>query len=671
MLGHDLSHTGQSPYPGPLSADDVKIWTGIDRVKNSPTIGTDGTIYVAVGWALCAIDPATMTTKTSWNGGACKRISGDVSASSVAIAIDADGTGETMIVGDRGNAINAIDTAGNLVWKYVHGTEGDAKASAAVGPDGTIYAAFTGNYDGIGVVTALDPADQRLDGKGPSKWHFTIGASVGASSPAYRNGRLYVGSMNGELHALVADDPGAGTRVWHTKLGTRINASPVIGPDGTIYVGSTSGFYAVDPDDGSIRWTFPTNGEVDQTAALSTGGTLYFGAKLGKLKTFYALTSDGHLSWKKEFPKVDSDRAAFPVIGSDGLVYAGIGNSIYVFGSGGTLLWSYKTNAPIMSFPAIGPLRNGRAVLYVPSGDHKVYAISSRRSGGGTNQPPTVDAGTNQSGDLGDVFTFTGSATDPDGDSLTYRWDFGDCPTHPAGCTDTGRTVTHGYAAEGLYTVTLTVSDGHGHTVSDTLAVSVGQTGGGTVFSDLFDRPNSTALGNGWVEAVHGLQISEGRACNDAGAGDHIAVQSALSGGDQSARAEFTSAGHAPGPRFGIVLRYQNSKNYYVLYRQAGQNISQLRIAKVVNGAETVLTHVPVLNPGLNVPFLLTGRVENQAGSANPTLTLTLNAGTKTVTVTDTSPPILATGVPGILLGAGTSETLLYCADNFFSPEDQ
>src|SRR5262245_3704739 len=183
MLGHDLSHTGQSPNPGPLKADSVKTWTGVDRVKSSPAIGADGTIYVAVGWALCAIDPATMTTKTSWNGGQCKRISGDVSSSSPAIAVNAAGTGQTIIVGDRGNAINALDTFGNLRWKFRCGTEGDAKASPAVGPDGTIYVAFTGNCDGIGVVTALDPAAQQLDGKGPSKWHFTIGASINASSP--------------------------------------------------------------------------------------------------------------------------------------------------------------------------------------------------------------------------------------------------------------------------------------------------------------------------------------------------------------------------------------------------------------------------------------------------------------------------------------------------------
>src|SRR5262245_39021576 len=124
MLGHDLSHTGQSPNPGPLSVSDVKIWKGIDRVKSwphlgthrtmcSPTIGSDCTIYVAVGCALCAIDPATMTTKKSWNDGQCKRLTGDVSPSSPAIATNAAGTSETIIVGERGNSVNALDVAGN------------------------------------------------------------------------------------------------------------------------------------------------------------------------------------------------------------------------------------------------------------------------------------------------------------------------------------------------------------------------------------------------------------------------------------------------------------------------------------------------------------------------------------------------------------------------------
>jgi PKD repeat protein len=55
---------------------------------------------------------------------------------------------------------------------------------------------------------------------------------------------------------------------------------------------------------------------------------------------------------------------------------------------------------------------------------------------------------------------FDGTAsTDPDGDVLTYTWDFGDATT------GTGATTSHAYTSTGAFTVTLTVSDG---SLSDT-----------------------------------------------------------------------------------------------------------------------------------------------------------------------------------------------------------
>jgi len=58
------------------------------------------------------------------------------------------------------------------------------------------------------------------------------------------------------------------------------------------------------------------------------------------------------------------------------------------------------------------------------------------------------------SGDEGSSLTFSVTATDVAGDSLTYAWDFGDSGT------GTGATATHTYADDGSYTVTVTVDDG-------------------------------------------------------------------------------------------------------------------------------------------------------------------------------------------------------------------
>src|SRR5699024_5640564 len=47
-----------------------------------------------------------------------------------------------------------------------------------------------------------------------------------------------------------------------------------------------------------------------------------------------------------------------------------------------------------------------------------------------------------------------GASTDPDGNPLSYSWNFGDSTT------GTGRTTTHSYSSAATRTVTLTVDDG-------------------------------------------------------------------------------------------------------------------------------------------------------------------------------------------------------------------
>ena len=73
----------------------------------------------------------------------------------------------------------------------------------------------------------------------------------------------------------------------------------------------------------------------------------------------------------------------------------------------------------------------------------------------GTNAAPVAAPGGPYSGYRQRPLAFDGTASsDPDGDTLSYAWDFGD------GTAGTGATPTHVYASTGTFTVALTVSDG-------------------------------------------------------------------------------------------------------------------------------------------------------------------------------------------------------------------
>ena len=98
--------------------------------------------------------------------------------------------------------------------------------------------------------------------------------------------------------------------------------------------------------------------------------------------------------------------------------------------------------------------------------------------GGAANGPPVAQAaGTPLSGTapLAVAFSSAGSS-DPDGDTLSHSWEFGDGTPN-----STAANPSHTYTTPGTYTAKLTVSDGKGNSDSKTVSVEVRSAGAQTL----------------------------------------------------------------------------------------------------------------------------------------------------------------------------------------------
>ena len=98
------------------------------------------------------------------------------------------------------------------------------------------------------------------------------------------------------------------------------------------------------------------------------------------------------------------------------------------------------------------------------------YSISGNIPSGDIGTPPVAVASVSAtSGTAPLAVTFSSADTyDPDGDALTYSWNFGD-----GSAASSAANPSHTYTAAGNYTATLTVTDAKGNQSQDQVSVSV------------------------------------------------------------------------------------------------------------------------------------------------------------------------------------------------------
>ncbi len=268
-----------------------------------------------------------------------------------------------ILVGSTGNdhSLVSLDPAtGKAKWAAPFTGAADRWIAPPLAVNDTVYAP---NNDGTLYVLSL--------ATGEKLWSLPISHSLW-SAPVTDGKLVYLTSLD---HFLYAIDPQARQVVWKTDLGGPAPGSPVLSADGTtLYVGSfASKIFAVNPADGSLRWSSKTNDWIWGSPVFN-GSFVYAADISGQI---YSLnTSDGKNTWPEVKP--DGPITASLLLRTDGVVAATESGSVSAFDHNGTKVW----DASVIEVGKSGtiyttPVASGDLILVSPlSADFLLAAVN-------------------------------------------------------------------------------------------------------------------------------------------------------------------------------------------------------------------------------------------------------------------------------------------------------
>ena len=240
---HAPTSTSPVPTPAPATATPIPA-----TATPAPTATTDAAAGMRVLWDV-ATDRAVWESPTIVDG--------------------------TVYFGSDDGHLYAVDAQdGGARWKFA--TEGIVRSRPALA-DGRVYVA---SDDGF--LYAVDAQ------QGKQIWRTDIGNALARdvreklglspaatgydyrqSSPVAAEGRVYVGSHDGNVYALAAD---TGQIAWAYQTGDKVRATPTV-DHGVVYIGSwDKSMYALSAADGEVLWRTPLGGQVQTTALVAEIG---------------------------------------------------------------------------------------------------------------------------------------------------------------------------------------------------------------------------------------------------------------------------------------------------------------------------------------------------------------------------------------------------------------
>jgi outer membrane protein assembly factor BamB len=236
------------------------------------------------------------------------------------------------------------DEVGCVKWQFA--TDGEIYTSVAIGAEDRVHVACED-----GKVYTIDPNG------GAQVWVFDVNSPMTSSPTVGADGTVYVGCMNGKLYAIDKD----GNLRWTHDTGGFIYSSPAVDPNGRVFFGSQDGKLYALGSDGSELWEYATagpgqvGGAILASPVIGLNGSVYIAGVYDP--NLYALDpNDGSIRWARSFESLIGDPCAegdlksglplaSPVVGPDGTLYMLMGEddiNLYAIDDAneGGILWS-------------------------------------------------------------------------------------------------------------------------------------------------------------------------------------------------------------------------------------------------------------------------------------------------------------------------------------------
>ena len=311
-------------------------------------------------------------------------------------------------------------------------------------------------------------------------------------------------NMYARANALGAALP-TGSIAGDALAGLRLSAAP-LGPSAVDLAAVTpaawvsqlgTGLQYIDDDTTpqALPFAFAFYGQSYSSVYVGANGHISFGSPIQFKRTWnipdgaFVLAAPAYADWmpasRFSFPNLQNSRVYVNTVGAVGdrrfvvtwndmrpccsLSYPGSSFQLQLVERTGEVVFAYREMQMIVSNSSAGIAAGannvrtaaggaavlalqGCAITYTPNGAG--YREANSCAPAPVNVPPVVEVGGPYASVEGETVALSGSASDENGDALTYAWTIGD------GTNMNGQNVSHCFVDNGSYAATLAVSDG-------------------------------------------------------------------------------------------------------------------------------------------------------------------------------------------------------------------